>query len=77
MMCIYTKTDTICSDATFGGEVASWCTTFATNVETLIVRSYVSTFESWYMGLAITSTIFGVVMLIVIIVVKTIYVIGE
>ena len=74
---IYTKTDTICSDATFGGEVASWCTTFATNVETLIVRSYVSTFESWYMGLAITSTIFGVVMLIVIIVVKTIYVIGE
>jgi len=72
---LYTKSDTVCSD-TFSNDLQSWCTSFGTNVQTLLVRTYTSTFVDRYMDLAIASTFLGGLFLIVIFVANTKYVIG-
>lgn len=58
----YTAETTVCGAASWQGDdsgLEQWCTSLRTISETLLVRSYASTFEGRYAGLAISSVVLG------------------
>ena len=63
---MYKIETSLCGEASWQGDATGleqWCTVLRTSSETLLVRSYTSTFEGRYAGLAISSVVLGGAML--------------
>lgn len=72
----YTVEESVCAEASWEDDpgLGQWCVALRTSSSTLLVRSYASTFEGRYAGLAISSAVLGGASWIAFAVMKTFYV---
>lgn len=72
----YTAETTVCGAASWQGDdtgLGQWCTALRTSSETLLVRSYASTFEGRYAGLAISAAVAGGALWMAYVLMKTLF----
>lgn len=73
----YSADESVCTEAVWQGDpfgLGEWCVTVRTSTETLLVRSYKSTFEGRYEALAVSSALLGGAPWITYAVMKTLFV---
>lgn len=74
---VYMADESVCAEVIWQGDpvgLGEWCVTVRTSTETLLVRSYVSTFEGRYAALAVSSAVLGGAAWIIYAVMKTLFV---